>query len=162
MKRKQAKTHNPRGTYQFLTAEDLNAIRTGGFARPVSLNNGVDIYCATDYSYQRFGNSFSRRFRKDFQVFTWDMISDDELSNEIFKIGSLDANGRGSVSRPVYYFFGARIVVEYFDENAIIDFTNMLDDDRDMEYSYNRFVSLFSGRFNVQQINEHLINVSLN
>lgn len=161
MKRKQATIYNLGGTYQFVSMEDLNRLQTGGFCNPVSNGCSHDVYGAKDYSYKTRQGTAPASFRYRFKVWDWDMIGNDEMGDEVFSLGHLQSEG-GAWVRPVYYFFGYRIVVEYFDTNAIIDFTGKLEDGAILAHAMRKFVQLYSKDYNVEIINEHLINVSAN
>lgn len=156
MKRKQAMTFNPGGTRSFLSAEDINRLQTGQFASSVRPNNGVNVYGATDLSYQCYGNSFARSFRKQFGILS------DKINNwdcAIQPLGKLYETPN-SPSREVWYFYGWRIVVEFFDVNAIVDFTNAIDEDADLLNCQAQFLAMYSGDFAVKLLNDHLINVT--
>lgn len=158
MKRKQAKTHNLGGTYQYMSVEDLNRIQTGCFPNPVSSCFGTEIYGGKDYSYKTSQGTAPATFRKHFNIWNYALGNMDELGDDVFELGRLGSDN-GSWIRPVYYFFGYRIVVEYFDTNAIVDFTGKIDDGAICEQAMRKFVQIFSKKFDVKIVNEHLINI---
>lgn len=159
MKRRKTMAYNaPGGTILYVGASAQNMVQNRGFLPGVSLNTGYDIYGGKDYSYKTAQGTSPRAFRKCFEVVENGGFSGSDYEDEVFKIGEL-GEGCGIVRRPVYYFFGWRIVVEYFDVNAVVDFMEKMDEwAAPAEYVMKRFQSIFSG-FEVKIINEHLINV---
>lgn len=144
-------------TRQFLSVEDLNRIDMGGYAKAVSLYSGVDAFGGQDMSYQTSEGYRSKKFRGQFDL--WHLAFDiPELADNFCKLGNLDAP-RNSFPRKVYYFYGCRIVVEYFDENAIVDFTNTMEEDASIQGAIESFRRVLDGRFKVTQLNEYLVNV---
>lgn len=159
MNRKKAIAYNVVGpTCNFVGSENLNRIMTGGFANPVSCYNGADVYGATDYSYGVVGYHGSKAFRHKFRMFDWEDVPDESYYDNVFKLGQF-FEYKGSAPLNVWYFYGARIIVECFDENAVIDFVGEAEDGANMAYAFGKFLVIFSQKYDVSVINEHLINV---
>lgn len=156
MKRKKAMAFNaPGGTKNYIGVGCRNLIDNGCYPAPVTCNIGTNVYCANNGSYQVFGNGFARNFRLKFQIINRETM-DDELMDELFFIGNL---GSGNVPRKVYYFYGWRIIVEWFDTNAIIDFSKCLDETYSLEYAIKNFIRVYGREFSVERLNNFLLNV---
>ncbi len=134
-------------------------IENGYYLTPISLNIGCDVKCGIDYSYTQFGGSPSRTFRQKFNLQDYGFISKYDLWDDMFLLGKLD-NGVGRVPRYVFWFLGWRIIVEFFDTNALVDFTNQIDNDFDLIEAMKRFVKRFSNDFAVSIMTENIINVT--
>jgi len=158
MKRKKAMAFNaPGGTIEYIGASAQNLIQNGGYPAGISCNCGVDVFGGTDYSYSQFGGVPSKAFRKVFNPLDYQIIPED-LWDCIFKIGGLD-RGCGVIQRPVLWFMGWRVVIEYFDVNAVVDFTGKIDDDAPTcDEAMRHFCDVYSG-FDTRVVNEHLINI---
>lgn len=160
MKRKKAMAFNaPGGTFNYIGASCQNLVRNGCYMLPVSSNIGCDIYCGTDYSYTQFGGVPSRIFRKKFNIMDFDFVDKFDLYDCLISLGRLES-GIGRVPLYVFWFNGWRIVVEFFDKNAVVDFTNQIDNEQSRDDVMNYFVKKFGSHYKVTIINEHLINVS--
>lgn len=151
-------TPNIGATRNYLSGEELNRIQNGGYLSPISLNCGVDIYGGKDYSYTQFGGSFNRSFRKVFQILDYALFDALDIWDDIFKIGELD-RGRGGATRPVFFFYGVRVVVEYFDRNAILDFVSKIDESASIPHALEKCVDIYGRKYAVKILNEHLINI---
>lgn len=160
MKRKQAMAFNaPGGTREYISASARNRIDTGCYPAPVSCNCGVNVFRGTDYSYKQFGGSPSRIFRQKFNLSDWGFIDRFDLYDDLIPLGRLDI-GNGIVGRTVFWFMGWRIVVEYFDTNAIVDFTNRIDGDMEKAEAMEHFVKRFSTQYSVSVLTENIINIT--
>lgn len=158
MKRKKAMAFNaPGGTKNYIGVGGRNLIDNGCYLNPISLNMGCNVLGGTDYSYTAFGGFPSRVFRQKFAIFDDVFISKYDLWDDMFMIGKLEI---GRCSRYVFWFLGWRIVVEYFDTNALVDFTNQIDSDFGLLEVMNRFVKMFSNDFAVSIMTENIINVT--
>lgn len=149
----------PGGTKNYIGIGGRNLIDNGCYLNPISLNIGCDILGGTDYSYTQFGGSPSRVFRQKFAIYDYGFISKYDLWDDMFILGKLD-NGVGLVPRYVFWFLGWRIVVEYFDTNALVDFTNQIDNDFNLLDVMERFVKRFSNDYAVSIMTENIINVT--
>ena len=149
----------PGGTINYICLGDRNLIDNGCYPNPISLNTGCNVLGGTDYSYTTFGSVPSRVFRQKFAIFDYGFISKYDLWDDMFMLGKLD-NGIGRCPRYVFWFLGWRIVVEYFDTNALVDFTNQIDNDFDLLEAMNRFVKRFSNDFAVHIMTENIINIT--
>lgn len=160
MKRKKAMAFNaPGGTRQYIGAGAQNMIDNGYYMNPVTCNLGVDVIGGTDYSYTQWAGSPSRIFRKKFNLSDWGFIDRFDLYDDLIPLGRLDT-GVGRVPRYVYWYLGWRIVVEYFDTNAIVDFTNRIDDDMEKAEAMECFVKRFSTHYSVSVLTENIINIT--
>lgn len=151
----------PGPTWQYLSAESLAGIRNGDGAKPVTNNPGASVKGGYDYSYATYTGSRSIAFRSKFKLWEWGRWPvDSPYYDNIFLMGRFDDGAKQA--RHVYYFFGARCVVEYFDVNALVDFTGVIDKGADVQAAMRRFVECYSEcGFHVTQYNDHLINVEL-
>ena len=158
MKRKQAMAHNFGPTINFLSIEDTNRIRTGGYARPITLNYGVSLYGGHDDSYGVINGCREYRTQKFRQIF--EMLTGDDIDNgkdiDIYQRGVLDNRAFG---RPVWSVFGYRVVLEFFDTNALADFTGKIEDGAILDQCRRMLIKHLSGRYQVREINEHLLNI---
>ena len=139
----------PGGTRNYIGIGGRNLIDNGCYLNPISLNIGCD----------QFGGSPSRVFRQKFAIYDYGFISKYDLWDDMFILGKLD-NGVGLVPRYVFWFLGWRIVVEYFDTNALVDFTNQIDNDFNLLDAMECFVKRFSKDFAVSIMTENIINVT--
>ena len=165
MKRKQAITRNMGPTCGFISIEDLNRIRNGLLPRAVSANNGVDVFGGTDYSYMNAQGTRSAAFRKKFPLYgRFDFLSKynpmrDEWLDNVYHCGYLD-EPNSTVGRVAWYWYGYRMVIEFFDTNAIVDFTGPIDKGAILSYCFGQFLVVFGKQYDVKVINEHLLSVS--
>lgn len=150
----------PGGTREYIGASAQNLIDNGCYPNPVTCSFGVDVIGGTDYSYTQWGGSPSRIFRQKFNLSAWEFIDRFDLYDDLIPLGRLDT-GVGRVPRYVYWYLGWRIVVEYFDTNALVDFMNQIDNDFDLIEAMKRFVKRFSNDFAVSIMTENIINVTL-
>lgn len=158
MKRKQAIAFNERGgAIDWIGAAARNMIQNGGYMPGFSATIGVDILGGKDYSYRTYKGYARKTFREKFDLMDFDFVRKYELWDDVRFLGFLQE--KKSIPRPVFSFFGWRIVVEFFDENAIIDFTTCLDEKTALDVAKQRFLAIYSTNFDVKIINENLINV---
>ena len=165
MKQKPAITRNMGPTWRYISIEDLNRIRTGDFAGFVSNNNGVDVRGGFDYSYMKAQGTRPATFRKTFPMYgKFDLLGQydfdrHEWLNDVYYCGILDEPGT-NVGRPVWYWFGYRIVIEFFDNNAVVDFTGPIDEDANLAYAFGKFLVVFGKKYEIKVVNDHLLNIS--
>ena len=166
MKRKQAMAFNAGGpTANFISREDLNRICTGGFARGISLNFGFENSGGYD-SYQNANGCRPKTFRQCFPMYKrsdlWERYDFDRdvWLEDVFYMGLLHENNNLNTGRPVWSWFGYRIVIEYFDDNAIVDFTGPIDKDANLSYAFGKFLVVFAKQFDIKVLNDHLLNIS--
>ena len=154
MKRRKAIAFNAGGpTINYLSNEAINRVMNGAYPAPVSTYNGSGkVFGGTDYTYKPNRGSF----RKQFDLWN-EMLRIDDLSDNCYKIGSLLDNLGKKIE--VYSFFGYRITVDVFDENAVIDFSKPIENDSVLEYAIGKFLVHFGKRFKIQIVNEHLLNM---
>ncbi len=157
MKRKKAMAFNaPGGTREYIGATAQNLINNRMFPEPVSCNCGVDVYGGTDYSYSVSGIP-SGAYRKTFDPLDWEFIRDNDLLNDVFKIGKFFVDG--CTKRIALFFFGWRIVIEYFDVNAVVDFTNEIEPGMPLNTAVEKFCKIYSRKYECRILNEHLVNI---
>lgn len=149
----------PGGTKNYIGIGGRNLIDNGCYLNPISLNIGCNVFGGTDYSYASSCGYKSKVFRQKFDLCDFGFISKYDLWNDMFLLGKLD-NGIGLVPRYVFWFLGWRIVVEYFDTNALVDFTNQIDNDFNLLDVMERFVKRFSNDYAVSIMTENIINVT--
>lgn len=145
-------------TYRFLSAADWNAVQNTGQCRPYSLDYGVDMFGVNDDSYATFAGYRSKKFRQSFDLFAL-ALDIEAMGDACYLIGRYEPERRNGVPRKVYYFFGVRIVCECFDVNAIIDFTNVLEEGATIERARAKFIEILSPLYDINQLNEYLIEV---
>lgn len=159
MKRKKAISFNaPGGTKNYIGVGCRNLIDNGCYPAPVSCNNGVGVIGGYDYSYTVFGGVPSRAYRKNFDPLDYHILEDNDLWDSIFLIGRCFYDG--CTMRVAIFFFGWRIVIEYFDVNAIVDFTNEIEPGMSLDKAIERFIKIYSCYFSVKILNEHLLNIT--
>lgn len=158
MSTRKAIVYAPGGTWRFLSQTDINRVRNGMLALPRSCNIGDNVKFANDLSYQVMGAGRSAVFRKQFDIYR-DSFDIEDIGDNCYRLGIFHDKS-ADAGRPVFYWFGVRIVVECFDVNAIIDFTNTMEEGASIEHAQNKFVELYGNRYNVVILNEHLIEVS--
>ncbi len=148
MKRKQAFAFNaPGATCNYLSLSQSASIRNGGYAcNPIEQ---YEVRQAIDYTFMRNRGSIRKKL-KPLMEYNPDI--------DCFKLGALDYHT--TKSRFVYFFYGYRIVVEFFDENAIVDFTGPLEEGAEREPARDKFLQIFRD-FKCSKIGEFLIDIRL-
>lgn len=156
MGRKKAMAFNaPGGTSGYIDGESANRIQNGGYHRAVTTCSGVNVYGGTDYSYSvhQNGKQFvSRAFRSQFEM----------LNNRDYEMGYDSdiipiAIRRADIA--VWCFFGVRVRIEFFDENAIVDFVDNIFPDANKQYAIGKFLVKYSKGYDLAILNDHLIDV---
>lgn len=152
MKRKQALAYNATGpTCNYIGTENLNRIMNRCFPGGVSAYNGREVFGGTDYTYKPNRGSFRKLFS------LWDEMMNTDLGDDCYRIGSLYENLNKKIE--VYCFYGYKITVDYFDENAVIDFVEPVFKDSILEYAFGKFLVAFSYRYQIEIVNNHLLNM---
>ena len=146
-------TAAPGSTMNYLSLTDRNCVENGVFPGGITAYNGCNIYEGKDYSYTtaRFDGV---PFRKQ-----WRILADDEYDADldVFKIGELTASRGKRIE--VYCYFGYRVQIEFFRENAIADFTDALEEGARLLDATEKFIALYSRRYDTRRLNEFLINI---
>ena len=152
IKRRQAFAYNaPGATSEYIGIGGRNMIQNGGYLPPVSQNNNYIVGQGVDYTYvpkDSFRNHFYRWYE--------DVIAFGDKSDDMFRI-----------QRPwqplfqVWYMFGFRVYIEFFDVNAIIDFVNPADDDVPIEQSIRKALAVLRTGFKAERLSNNLINIEI-
>ena len=152
MGRKKAMAFNAAGpTANYLSVESLNRIMNRQFPAGVSLNFGEGVKNGIDFTYKPNRGSFRKLFS------LWDEALRADFDMDCYRMGYMREQTNKLIE--CFVFYGYKITVDYFDENAIIDFVSPVYKDAVLEYSFGQFLVLFSRRFKIKVINEHLLNM---
>lgn len=144
MKRKQAMACNAPGpTCNYLSMAQANAMQNGGY--PAQAIESFEVFKGIDYSFVRNRGSIRSKILPRIR---WNP------DVECFRLGVYD------LSRAAYYFYGFRVVIEFFDENAILDWTGPLDEGASLEFAVKKWVRLFP-ELKCEMLNDFLMDVRL-
>lgn len=134
----------------YVSATTANAIGTGGLARPVSLGESFEPKFATDYSYRP-----SWRMSRKWWAWWRDTLRWSEEGNDIFPFSM-----NWQKTYQAWYAYGWRVMIEFFDTNAIADFTAHTEGDADIEKAVRSFMGV-EGPFACERLSDNLINITL-
>lgn len=152
MKRRRAMAFNaPGATCNFLSLEQANALQNGMF--PGNQISTFEVFGATDYTYKPNRGSFRT---------TWKAQEGDGrfgMNDDFFRLGQYDMQQGGRFLKFAYYFFGYRITMDFYDENAIVDFCWPIDEGVALDDVFKRFLDTYSGRYVCKPIGNHLIDI---
>ena len=153
MKRRKTMAFNAAGpTCNYIGLENINKIMNRCFPDGVSAYNGAEVFGGTDYTYKPNRGSMRKRFKmlteKDYER---------GYDNDVYKISSQYDILEKRID--TWVFYGWVIAIEFFDENAVVDFLRPAFKDANRSYSFGKFLVRYSRRYDVSVLNEHLINV---
>ena len=142
----QLKSYQPGGTQRFLSAEDLNRLQNGMFVNGKSCGRNIIPKSAIDYSYIP---SFASR-----KKIVLSEVFDDF---DVFKLGKYFI----SPGKAAYYMFGWYCIIEYFDDNVLIDVMQRYDSDApDRDEVINTIAVMLATKYYVTIIGDNrIINI---
>ena len=102
----------PTPTEQYITRTTANALQNGGLARPVRLGESFVVEHGIDYTYRNVW-SFARKWLRWWS----DNLAASDFGNDLFRV-----TRNWQLTYQAWYVFGWRCMIEFFDDNAILDF----------------------------------------
>ena len=128
-----------------------NAIQNGGYLPGTSCDMGSDVYKGIDYTYVNKASFKKKWYRWYEETIMWE---DD--GNDMFFV----TRNRQSTFQ-VWFIFGYRATIEFFDENAIVDFLEPMDEPVEINAAVNRFLTLRDCPFKIERLSKNLVNIEL-
>lgn len=128
-----------------------NAIQNGGYLPGASCDMGSDVYKGIDYTYVNKA-SFKKKWLRWYE----DAIKWEDDGNDVFPI----TRNWQSVFQ-TWFIFGYRATIEFFDENAIVDFLAPMDEPVEINAAVNRFLTLRDCPFKIERLSKNLVNIEL-